>query len=52
MVAAKAIKTFAKDNKALVIKGGYMDGRASVAEIEGSPTLRPARCCWPSSPVP
>ena len=35
VVAAKAIKTFAKDNKALVIKGGYMDGRAlSVAEIE------------------
>ena len=33
--AAKAIKTFAKDNKALVIKGGYMDGRAlTVAEIE------------------
>ena len=33
--AAKAIKTFAKDNKALIIKGGYMDGRAlSVAEVE------------------
>ena len=33
--AAKAIKTFAKDNKALVIKGGYMDGHAlSVAEVE------------------
>jgi large subunit ribosomal protein L10 len=33
--AAKAIKTFAKDNKALVIKGGYMDGRAlSVSEVE------------------
>jgi large subunit ribosomal protein L10 len=33
--AAKALKTFAKDNKALVIKGGYMDGRAlSVAEVE------------------
>ncbi|MGV0834077.1 50S ribosomal protein L10 [Mycolicibacterium thermoresistibile] len=33
--AAKAIKNFAKDNKALVIKGGYMDGRAlSVAEVE------------------
>jgi large subunit ribosomal protein L10 len=33
--AAKAIKTFAKDNKALVIKGGYMDGHAlTVAEIE------------------
>lgn len=35
VVAAKAIKTFAKDNKNLIIKGGYMDGRAlSVAEIE------------------
>ena len=33
--AAKAIKTFAKDHRALVIKGGYMDGRAlSVAEVE------------------
>jgi large subunit ribosomal protein L10 len=33
--AAKALKTFAKDNKALVIKGGYMDGRPlTVAEIE------------------
>jgi large subunit ribosomal protein L10 len=33
--AAKAIKTFAKENKALVIKGGYMDGRTlTVAEVE------------------
>jgi large subunit ribosomal protein L10 len=33
--AAKAIKTFARDHKALVIKGGYMDGRAlTVAEVE------------------
>ncbi|BBG04657.1 MULTISPECIES: 50S ribosomal protein L10 [Pseudonocardia] len=33
--AAKAIKTFAKDNPGLSIKGGYMDGRAlSVAEVE------------------
>src|ERR1700759_667223 len=33
--AAKALKTFAKDNKALVIKGGYMDGSAlSVSEVE------------------
>lgn len=33
--AAKAIKKFAKDHKALVIKGGYMDGHAlSVAEVE------------------
>ena len=33
--AAKALKKFAKDHKALVIKGGYMDGRpVTVAEIE------------------
>lgn len=32
--AAKAIKKFAKDNKALVIKGGYMDGHPlSVDEV-------------------
>lgn len=29
---AKAIKTFAQDNKSLVIKGGIMDGRAVTAE--------------------
>src|SRR6201995_4902594 len=34
--AAKAIKTFAKEHKALVIKGGYMDGRGlTVAGVEG-----------------
>ena len=33
--AAKALKKFAKDHKALVIKGGYMDGRPlSVSEVE------------------
>ncbi|EHR48963.1 large subunit ribosomal protein L10 [Saccharomonospora amisosensis] len=33
--AAKALKNFAKDHNALVIKGGYMDGRPlTVAEIE------------------
>ena len=33
--ATKALKTFAKDNKALVIKGGFMDGRTlTVDEIE------------------
>ncbi|GAS88765.1 50S ribosomal protein L10 [Mycolicibacterium brisbanense] len=33
--AAKAIKKFAKDHKALVIKGGYMDGRPlSISEVE------------------
>jgi large subunit ribosomal protein L10 len=33
--AAKAIKTFAKEHQALVIKGGYMDGQClSVAEAE------------------
>ena len=32
--AAKALRNFAKDNKALVIKGGYMDGRPlSVDEV-------------------
>jgi large subunit ribosomal protein L10 len=32
--AAKAIRDFAKDNKALVVKGGYMDGKAlSVDEV-------------------
>ena len=32
--AAKAIKAFAKDHKALVIKGGYMEGRAlSLEEV-------------------
>ncbi|WP_237569992.1 50S ribosomal protein L10 [Mycolicibacterium lacusdiani] len=32
--AAKAIKKFAKDNKALIVKGGYMEGRAlSVDEV-------------------
>ena len=33
--AAKAIKTFAKDHKALVIKGGYMDGHPlTTSEVE------------------
>ncbi len=33
--AAKALRDFAKDNKALVIKGGYMDGRPlSLSEVE------------------
>ncbi|MFI9536470.1 50S ribosomal protein L10 [Nocardia fusca] len=33
--AAKALKTFAKDHKALVIKGGYMDDAPlSVSEVE------------------
>ena len=33
--AAKALKTFAKDHKALVIKGGYMDGHPlTVSEVE------------------
>lgn len=30
--AAKALRDFAKDNNALVIKGGYMDGRALTVE--------------------
>ncbi|MFI6167217.1 50S ribosomal protein L10 [Nocardia sp. NPDC051052] len=35
VTAAKTLKTFAKDNKALIIKGGYMDGAPlSVSEVE------------------
>lgn len=36
--AAKAIKTFAKEHKALVIKGGYMDGH----RVGRRPRQRPA----------
>ena len=33
--AAKALRTFARENRALVIKGGYMDGRPlTVDEVE------------------
>ncbi|MDR7302439.1 50S ribosomal protein L10 [Haloactinomyces albus] len=33
--AAKVLRDFSRDNKALVIKGGYMDGRPiSVSEVE------------------
>ena len=50
--AAKAIKTFAKDNKALVIKGGYMDGtRCPSTRSTRSRTSSRARCCWPSWPA-
>ncbi len=44
--AAKALKTFAKDNKALVIKGGVMDGNPlsvadfnKIAELESREVL-------------
>ncbi|RVW01126.1 50S ribosomal protein L10 [Rhodococcus xishaensis] len=44
--AAKALKAFAKDNKALVIKGGYMDGAAlsvdqvnKIADLESREVL-------------
>jgi large subunit ribosomal protein L10 len=34
VLAAKALRDFARDNTALVIKGGYLDGRAlTVAEV-------------------
>ena len=47
--AAKAIKTFAKEHKALVIKGGYMDGHPlTVSEVERIADWSPARCCWPN----
>ena len=44
--AAKTLRDFAKDNKALVIKGGYMDGRplsveevARIADLESREVL-------------
>ena len=44
--AAKAIKKFAKDNKALIVKGGYMDGRPltvtesdNIADLESREVL-------------
>jgi large subunit ribosomal protein L10 len=44
--AAKALRNFAKDNKALVIKGGYMDGRpltvdevSKIADLESREVL-------------
>lgn len=44
--AAKALRDFAKDNKGLIIKGGFMDGRAltapevaSLAELESREVL-------------
>jgi large subunit ribosomal protein L10 len=44
--AAKALRDFAKDHKSLVIKGGYMDGKAltvaevnSIAELESREVL-------------
>ena len=42
--AAKAVKTFAKANKNLEIKGGLMEGeQVSAAQVEA---------CWPRSPAP
>lgn len=46
VTAAKGLRTFAKDNPALVVKGGYMDGRvldaaqiATLAELESREVL-------------
>jgi len=46
VVAAKSLKTFAKENPALVIKGGYMDGKlitaaevSKLAELESREVL-------------
>jgi large subunit ribosomal protein L10 len=46
VVAAKGLKTFAKENPALVIKGGYMDGKiitaaevSKLAELESREAL-------------
>ena len=36
--AAKALKKFAAENKALVVKGGYMDGNPLTAELDNRET--------------
>lgn len=50
--AAKVIRDFAKDNKALVIKGAAADGTVYDAEAPRSwQTSSPARSCLPNSPA-
>jgi ribosomal protein L10 len=49
--AAKALRDFAKANQGLVIKGGYMDGRAlTVTEVNQLADLEPRRRRWPAWP--
>ena len=50
---AKAIRKFAKENKALVVKGGYMDGHAlTVAEVERIADLESREVLLASWPAP
>ena len=50
---AKALRDFARTNPALVVKGGLLgDRRCRRPRRRPWPTSSPARCCWPSSPVP
>ena len=49
--AAKGLRDFAKANPALVIKGGYVDGKPSWTRRRSPswPISSRARCCWASS---
>ena len=53
VTVAKSLRNFAKDNPALVIKGGYFDGAPSPQQkLCSLQTSKPERSCWPSSQVP
>ena len=51
---AKALRDFARTNPNLVVKGGLLGDKVLTRRRRRRrwPTCRPARCCWPSSPVP
>ena len=53
VTVAKSLRDFAKDNPALVIKGGYFDGAPiSPAEVMQLATSKPERSCSQSSQAP
>ena len=53
VIAAKALRDFAKTHEALIVKGGLLGDRTldAPATSTPSPTSRPATCCSPGSPV-
>ena len=49
VTVAKALRDFARDNPALVVKGGLLGRGCCLPTKPGpSPTSPPARCCWPA----